>query len=89
MNETKERELSQEQRDFIMSLVHPPSHSSVQTINQNANGAVLLASAFLVGLNLALAAWIVDLKAQIRDLNHHVTAIYMMAPQLKPKETKD
>lgn len=90
MTDTKERDISPERIAQILALIQQPgAQSSVQTVNQNANGAVLLVAALMLGLNVGLGLIVLDQYRQIADLRHHVTAIYMMAPHLQPKEPQD
>lgn len=78
--------LSDERVAQILALIHPPGHSTVQTINQNANGVVLLVAALMLGLNAGLGLMVLDQHRQIGRMQDHLTAIYMMAPHLQPKE---
>jgi len=69
------------------------NHSGSQNVNSitlNAGGialwAALTACMVMFGINMFLAAALLDHSRKIDDLNHYLNAIYMMAPELKPKE---
>jgi len=65
-------------------------NSSSSTVTLSAGGmAVWLAvtaAITMAAMNLILVAMVIDHSRKIDDLNHYLTSIYMMAPQLKPPE---
>lgn len=91
MTDTKEREISPERLAQIMALMHQPGNHSTSnvTVSDTKNDAVRLIAALMLGLNVGLGLIVLDQYRQIADLRHHVTAIYMMAPHLQPKEPQD
>lgn len=68
------------------------SPASQSTITINAGGiGVWIAStacAVMLAVNMFMVALYLDQQQQIRDLDAYLSAIYMMAPSLKPLEKK-
>lgn len=64
---------------------------NITVLTANAGGAVValmaLIAAFLCGLVVALGISVIDHGRKIDRLQDHLTAVYMMAPHLKPEET--
>lgn len=60
------------------------------TITLNAGGVgvwiAVSACAVMLAVNMALLALLVAHDRKIDDLRHHLTAIYMLAPHLKPED---
>jgi len=65
---------------------HTAGHSII-TISAGGVGIWLAvtACAVMLACNLFLAVLYIDQQSQIRQLNEFLSAIYMIAPQLKPK----
>lgn len=67
-------------------------NTSASTITVNAGGiGVYIAAtccAVMLAVNLFLIAIIVNHERKIDDLSDYIHAIYMMAPSLKPENTK-
>lgn len=61
------------------------------TITVNAGGVGVIvacvACALMFGINVGLAVMIANHDRKIDDLDHKITAAYMMAPQLNPENT--
>lgn len=59
-------------------------------IEVNAGGAgvwiATTACCVMVAVSMFMGLWVVELSRKIASLEQHVHAIYMIAPQLKPKE---
>ena len=70
-----------------------PTSNSTSTIQVNAGGigvwlavtCCLLAVLAVVFMSLV----VLDQRREIDDLNHHLTAIYMLAPHLRPDEDSE
>lgn len=65
---------------------------STSNININAGGVgvwiATTACAVMLAINMFMVALYLDQQQQIRDLDAYLSAIYMMAPSLKPPEKK-
>lgn len=63
-------------------------NQSTITLNAGGLGVWLAVSAcgVMMAVNICLAVLLVNHDRKIDDIGHYVQAIYMIAPQLKPKE---
>lgn len=59
-------------------------------INAGGTGVWIATTAccVMVAVGLFMGLWVVDLSRKVSALEQYVTAIYMMAPHLKPEEKK-
>ena len=61
-------------------------------IEVNAGGVgvwiATTACCVMVAVGLFMGLWVVDLSRKVSELNNYLQAIYMMAPQLKPKDNE-
>lgn len=59
-------------------------------INAGGVGVWIATTACLVSMavSLFLALWVLDLSRKVDDLSDYLSAIYMQAPYLKPKESE-
>lgn len=68
----------------------PTNTGNQSTITLNAGGVgvwiAVSACAVMLAMNLCLLVMLVNHDRKIDDIGHYVQAIYMIAPQLKPKE---
>lgn len=73
--------------DRIDRLERVSSNSNV-SINAGGVGVWIATMAAVVCfvMTLTLLALYMDQRRQVADLNHHLTAIYMQAPYLKPND---
>jgi hypothetical protein len=64
------------------------SHAAI-TVNAGGVGVIVacVACALMFGINVGLAVMIANHDRKIDDLDHKITAAYMMAPQLNPENT--
>ena len=69
-----------------------PRNASKSEININTGGiavwVALAMFAFMAGLNWSLNAQLTDQNRKIDRMQEHLSAIYMMAPHLKPEVKK-
>lgn len=69
-----------------------PQNTSQSTITISAGGVgvwlAVTACAAMMVMNLALLAMWVTHDRKIDALQHYLNAVYMMAPHLKPEDTK-
>jgi len=75
---------------FSEALAASSNTGNQSTITLNAGGVgvwiAVSACAVMLAINVALAVMLVNHDRKIDDIGHYVQAIYMVAPQLKPKE---
>lgn len=75
---------------LIDAMRKQADNSSNSTITFNAGGVgVWLAAsacAVMLGVNMVLIVILADHSRKIDDMGHYLNSIYMMAPQLKPKD---
>lgn len=89
--DTKESEttLFKVMRDLDAIL---PRNASKSEININTGGVAMWVAlamfAFMAGLNWSLNAQLTDQNRKIDRMQEHLSAIYMMAPHLKPEVKK-
>ena len=89
--DTKEAEstLFKVMRDLDAIL---PRSASKSEININTGGVAVWVAlamfAFMAGLNWSLNAQLSDQNRKIDRMQEHLSAIYMLAPHLKPETTK-
>lgn len=59
-------------------------------INAGGVGVWIATTACLVSMavSLFLALWVLDLSRKVSDLGDYLSAIYMQAPHLKPKDSE-
>ncbi len=76
---------------LIDAMNRHKDNSSQSTITLNAGGVGVWISvtvcSVMLAINMALIVILVNHDRKIDDLSHYLNAIYMVAPQLKPKET--
>jgi len=76
---------------ILRELLMPARSNSNSTITVNAGGlgiwVAVAACAVMLGVNLFLAVIVIDHGRKIDDLNDYLTAVCMMAPHLKPKDS--
>lgn len=65
-----------------------PQSTASATASTNPSGSLALACAVLLGVNITLAPIIVLGGIRMWDLDEKISAIYMMAPHLKPEQPK-
>ena len=84
-----ENTLEKVRRDLDMLL---PKNANNAVININAGGiGIWIATTsciVMLALNIALLVILSGHDRKIERMQDHLNAIYMMAPQLKPEETK-
>lgn len=87
--EPGESALERVRRD-LDHLLPRGNNSATITVNAGGVGVWIATSACCVMLAIALflGLWVIDLSRKISALEQYVTAIYMMAPHLKPEESK-
>jgi hypothetical protein len=72
--------------------MQPANSGNQSTVTINAGGVgvwiAVTASAIMLAVNMVLVVILIDHGRRIDDLQDYVHAIYMMAPQLKPEESK-
>jgi hypothetical protein len=79
---------------LVKALEKLPSQNAgnQSTITLNAGGVgvwvAVTACAVMLALNLALMIVLVSHDRKIDQLNHYLSAIYMVAPGLKPEDIK-
>ena len=75
---------------FIDRLDRMDRAGNTAQISVSAGGVGTWIAAFCAGLcfvmTMVLLALYLDQRREVDDLNHHITAIYMQAPYLKPEE---
>ena len=75
---------------FIDRLDRMDRTANTAQVSVSAGGAGVWISAMAAGLSfvmtMVLLALYLDQRREVDDLNHHITAIYMQAPYLKPEE---
>jgi hypothetical protein len=71
-------------------VMQPANSGNQSTVTINAGGVgvwiAVTAAAVMFAMNVALLVMLVNHDRKIDDMEHYVNAIYMLAPQLKPKE---
>ena len=74
--------------DRLLRDLLVPNRNSTSNVNftMNAGGLVTAACAFMLGVNIVLCAIVIKDSLKIEDLDDKLSAIYMMAPHLKPPE---
>jgi|SRR5690606_16342054 len=72
----------------VMEKRRDNSNQSTITFNAGGVGVWLAASAcaVMLGVNMVLIVILADHSRKIDDMGHYLNSIYMMAPQLKPKD---
>ena len=74
----------------LPSNTYSPQSTSTVTIQASGIGVWVASTccAVMLAVNLFMVALYLDQQQQIRDLDAYLSAIYMMAPNLKPPEKK-
>ena len=91
--EVDKRELTEALNKFIATsdkLAHMRDNTSNSTIMVSAGGAgvwaAVTACLVMLAINTVLCLLFLDLSRKYDRMQDHLSAIYMMAPSLKPKE---
>jgi len=83
--QVKTDEQLRELRGLVAQVSNPPQVVSAN-VHQSPGSGLVIACAVMFGMNVMLAALVVVMGIRLFDLDDKLSAIYMLAPHLKPEE---